>query len=74
MTCVKKVVINPGCITCGACEFIAPDVFHVTDKAYVKNATDSIMHEQSIQEAIEACPTQVIVMKIEQLPEVLDTL
>jgi ferredoxin len=43
---MKKVIIQPGCITCGLCEFLAPNVFEVTDVSRV----------QSIKE----CPVQVI--------------
>jgi ferredoxin len=57
---VKKVAIEPGCITCGLCEFLAPEVFQVTDVSHVK--LDAPVREQSssIKEAAERCPVQVI--------------
>jgi ferredoxin len=57
---MKKVWIDPGCITCGRCEFIAPEIFEVTDVASVKPGADIVKHEQAIQEAAKTCPVQVI--------------
>lgn len=60
MPTIKKVTIEPGCITCGACEFIAPEVFEVTDISHVKEQVALQEHEASIQAAAQACPVQVI--------------
>ena len=57
---MKKVWINPGCITCGRCEFIAPEVFQVTDIARVNQGIDIDKHSKVIQEAAKTCPVQVI--------------
>lgn len=57
---MKKVFINPGCITCGRCEFIAPEIFEVLDVAYVKKEIDIALHEAAIKEAVKTCPVQVI--------------
>lgn len=57
---IKKVWIAPGCITCGRCEFIAPEVFEVTDIAHVKIQADLIKHAEAIEQAIKTCPVQVI--------------
>lgn len=57
---MKKVWIAPGCITCGRCEFIAPEIFEVLDVAYVKNAADLSKHEAAILQAAQTCPVQVI--------------
>lgn len=54
----KKVIIEPGCITCGMCEFIAPDIFEVTDVARVKD--DPKYDEELVQKAIKECPVSVI--------------
>ncbi len=51
--CMKKVTIEPGCITCGACEFVAPEVFQVTDICHVKKNVD-------LRQAAMACPVNVI--------------
>ncbi len=57
---MKKVWIAPGCITCGRCEFIAPEVFEVLDVAYVKKDADVEKNESLICEAVKTCPVNVI--------------
>lgn len=57
---MKKVWIAPGCITCGRCEFLAPEIFEVLDVAYVKQGADLSKHEASILAAAQTCPVQVI--------------
>ena len=57
---IKKVFIEPGCITCGLCEFLAPDVFEVTDISHVKKDANYSCHTEVIKEAVERCPVQVI--------------
>lgn len=58
---MKKLRIEPGCITCGLCEFVAPEVFEVTDVCHVKPHADSAKHADAIQEAMRSCPVSVIV-------------
>ncbi|MBP9764810.1 ferredoxin [Candidatus Babeliales bacterium] len=57
---MKKVWINPGCITCGRCEFIAPEIFEVLDVAYVKRDIDPEAYQEAIKLAAKTCPVQVI--------------
>lgn len=57
---MKKVWIDPGCITCGSCEFIAPEVFEVTDLAHVKSKSDIAQQQELIKLAARACPVNVI--------------
>lgn len=57
---MKKVVIEPGCITCGTCEFMAEKVFKVTDICYVQEDADLKEHAQAIKLAAQACPVNVI--------------
>ena len=57
---MKKVTIAPGCTTCGACEFIAPEVFEVTDISHVKTTADLSANAQAIEQAALACPVNVI--------------
>lgn len=59
-TCKKNVRIEPGCITCGLCEFIAPEVFQVTDISHVKEDADIFASINAIKEAVESCPVAVI--------------
>ncbi len=57
---MKKVTIEPGCITCGLCEFIAPEVFTVTDLSRVKPDAPLSTCKDVIKEAAQGCPVQVI--------------
>lgn len=57
---MKKVIIQPGCITCGMCEFISPEVFEVTDICHVRQVTNIAQHDETIKQAVSACPVQVI--------------
>jgi ferredoxin len=58
---MKKVYIKPGCISCGSCQFIAPEVFEVTDISRIKPDADFERHAQAITLAAERCPVQVII-------------
>lgn len=60
---MKKVVVTPGCITCGTCAFTAPEVFEVTDVSRVKPDADMEKNADLIQKAISLCPVQVIKMQ-----------
>ncbi len=60
---MKKVVINPGCISCGSCEFICPEVFQVTDIAYVKKDATIQKHADAVKQAAASCPVSVISYK-----------
>lgn len=57
---MKKVAIEPGCISCGSCEFIAPEVFEVTDISHVKKDADFVTCKEKIKQAAAKCPMQVI--------------
>ncbi|MDP3889225.1 MAG: ferredoxin [bacterium] len=60
---MKKIIIEPGCISCGTCAFIAPDCFEVKDIAHVKNNASFENNKEKIREAAQACPVQVITYK-----------
>ena len=62
---MKKITIEPGCITCGLCAFVAPEVFEVTDVAHVKDLVSIADYAQEIEQAIAGCPVQVISKKKE---------
>jgi ferredoxin len=57
---MKKVIIEPGCISCGSCEYICPAVFKVTDKSNV--IPDACLEDLAplIKVAAQKCPVQVI--------------
>lgn len=57
---MKKIVIEPGCISCGACEFNSPEVFQVTDVSHVKEGVDIQKYYEQIERAIQGCPVKVI--------------
>lgn len=57
---MKKLCIKPGCTSCGACEFNAPNVFEVTDVSHVKQTADLEKNKEHIKKAIEGCPMGVI--------------
>ena len=57
---IKKVDIVPGCISCGSCEFICPQVFEVKDIATVRLDAQILKHEALVDEAAEMCPVNVI--------------
>lgn len=56
----KKLQIDPGCITCGLCEFIAPEVFEVTDVSHIKKNVDFVSNNALIEQAAQECPVSVI--------------
>ena len=57
---MNKVYIKPGCISCGSCQFIAPEVFEVTDVSRIKPDADLEQHAHAITLAAQRCPVQVI--------------
>lgn len=57
---MKKLWIDPGCITCGMCEFIAPKVFEVTDVSHIKSDCDLKENNDLIEESVKECPVSVI--------------
>ena len=57
---MKKVWIEPGCISCGSCAFIAPEVFEVTDISHIKPTADMQKNSGCIKASALACPVQVI--------------
>jgi ferredoxin len=58
---MKRVLIEPGCISCGSCEFICPQVFKVVETSQVDETADLDKHVDLIKKAAEKCPVQVIV-------------
>ena len=62
----KKVIINSGCIGCGLCQALAPEVFEVKDVSHVKEDVDLKNYESEIKEAVDSCPVQVIAYENEE--------
>lgn len=57
---MKKLWIEPGCITCGMCEFIAPKVFEVTDVSHIKPDVNLQENADLIEQSVLECPVSVI--------------
>ena len=57
---MKKITIAPGCITCGLCAFVAPEIFEITDVARVRKDAPVEHHIDQVEQAIMECPVQVI--------------
>lgn len=57
---MKKIIIEPGCIACGTCEFIAPQLFKVTDRSRVQPDANITDNEQALLKAVTSCPVSVI--------------
>lgn len=57
---ITKVWIEDGCTACGLCEDISPEVFVVGDVATVIEGVNFNDHEDTIKEAAESCPVEVI--------------
>ena len=62
---IKKIWINPGCVSCGACQFIAPEVFVVDQICKVIPDANLIKFEREIRLAVSKCPAGVI--KLEEV-------
>ncbi len=57
---MKKVWIEPGCISCGSCQYRAPEVFMVTTSSEVLPHADLKKNCALIKNAAQACPVNVI--------------
>ncbi len=53
-------MIEPGCISCRTCQFIAPKIFEVTDVSRVRPDAPITEYAEQIEQAIQMCPVQVI--------------
>lgn len=57
---LKEVHIIEGCISCGLCSDICPEVFRLEDVAVVIEGADINKYEDQIKECAEGCPVEVI--------------
>ena len=57
---ISKVWIEDGCISCGECEEICPQVFVITDECHINEDVDLSKYSELIKEASEACPVDII--------------
>ena len=54
-----KVKVNEGCLGCGACTGICPDVFELDDEGLAKVIVEETA-DPAVQDAIDGCPVGVI--------------
>ena len=57
---IIKVWIEEGCISCGSCEQICPEVFRLEDVSTVIEGVNYADYEEGIKEAADNCPVEVI--------------
>ena len=57
-----QVKIVPGCIACGVCESLCPEVFTVLDTS-IANNENVPGREAECREAADACPVSVILLE-----------
>ncbi len=57
---ITKVTIMPGCISCGACAVICPEVFELRGVSRVKADAPLEQCADAIREAAQNCPVSVI--------------
>lgn len=56
-----KARVNDGCISCGACVEMCPEVFHFNDEGVAEAYADvSSEDEEAAVEARDNCPVSVI--------------
>ncbi len=69
---MKKIIVNKEqCIGCGACVAIAPTHFEFDDEGKSTPISQEIIEDESLQNAIESCPTSAIsINEVEQTEEV----
>jgi len=61
---MKVIIDEEACIGCGACEAVCPEVFEmVDDKAKVIEGADLEANAETIQEAVDSCPVECIIVE-----------
>ncbi|NLV98462.1 MAG: ferredoxin [Clostridiaceae bacterium] len=62
---MKAHIDRDGCIGCGLCEEICPEVFHIADDGLAEVIVDEVLEdvENEALEAADSCPTQVITVE-----------
>lgn len=60
---MKKIIIQPGCIGCGLCAYLVPEVFEVQNQSRVRQGVDYALYAERIEAAARQCPVGVIHVK-----------
>ena len=63
---IVRVWIEEGCTECGVCEETCPEVFQLGDEgAEVIEGADLVANEESLKQAADECPVEVIKLQEE---------
>lgn len=63
---IVRVWLEEGCTECGVCEETCPEVFRMGDEgAEVIEGADLVENEESIRQAAEECPVEIIMFEEE---------
>lgn len=57
---MKVVVDREGCIGCGVCAEVCPEVFRIAGDGLSEVIASPDGHEDAVEEAAENCPVEVI--------------
>ncbi len=57
---MKVTVDREGCIGCGVCADICPEVFHIADDGLSEVIAKPDGNEEKVEEAAGSCPVEVI--------------
>ena len=57
---INKITIIPGCVSCGSCVSLAPEIFEMKNIATVKPNAPIEGNEEKIIEAAAMCPVEAI--------------
>ncbi|MCH5205148.1 MAG: ferredoxin [Oscillospiraceae bacterium] len=57
---MKVVVDRDGCIGCGVCAEVCPQVFRIADDGLSEVIAKPDGNEDAVREAAESCPVEVI--------------
>ncbi len=57
---ILRVKILPGCVSCGTCSAVCPEVFKVITISQVIEDADLQENKSLIEEAADMCPVSVI--------------
>ena len=57
---MRVTIDRAGCIGCGFCEGVCPEVFRLDDEGLSEVAGNPADHAAAVQEAADGCPVSVI--------------